>query len=465
MLTRRTLIKSSSAAILAGAAPRAAWGRTEADVIIIGAGLAGLNAAHKLTGAGVKCVMLEGEKRVGGRLHTLDDLPGAPDAGGIQIGSGYKRLLAIAGDLNVALNEGAGYGVGAGESPTALFNIDGQTLTASDWPTASVNHLPEAERTLLPNTLGFSLGSKLPRLDTPDAWMNADPALDISVAEAMSRAGVSTEAQRLMQANFNGNTLASMSQLSLSRAAAIFRAGPGPVFTIKGGSQRLTDAMGRRLSTPARLGQVVTSIVEDAGGVTVTANGRAIHARHVICTIPFAALRHIRVEGAIGPALPHMIAALPYTRASFAYITASEPFWKSDGLPHTLWSDDPWLGRVFVLNDGMLKLWTRGDGADLLDRATPDQAGAEIIRRLEAARPSAKGKLKIARLFSWQKSPFARGIYHHIGTGQAATLAAATQATGSRIMFAGEHMGQATSGMEAALESSDRCVNALMAVS
>ena len=134
-------------------------------------------------------------------------------------------------------------------------------------------------------------------------------------------------------------------------------------------------------------------------------------------------------------------------------------------MPHTLWSDDPWLGRVFVLNDGMLKLWTRGDGADLLDRATPDQAGAEIIRRLEAARPSAKGKLKIARLFSWQKSPFARGIYHHIGTGQAATLAAATQATGSRIMFAGEHMGQATSGMEAALESSDRCVNALMAVS
>ena len=120
--------------------------------------------------------------------------------------------------------------------------------------------------------------------------MTADPTLDISVAEAMTRAGVSAEAQRLMQANFNGNTLASMSQLSLSRAAAIFRAGTGPVYTIKGGSQRLTDAMGRRLKTPARLGQLVTSIVEDAGGVTITANGRAIHARHVICTIPFAAL-------------------------------------------------------------------------------------------------------------------------------------------------------------------------------
>ena len=462
MLTRRTLIKGTSAAIIAGAAPRAAWGRTEADVIIIGAGLAGLNAAHKLTAAGHKCVLLEGEQRVGGRLHTLDDLPGAPDAGGIQVGSGYTRLRAIADELNVAFNEGAGYGVGAGESPSALFHIGGQTLTAADWPTASANQLPEAERAMLPNTSGFALGSKLPRLSAPEAWMTADPALDISVAEAMTRAGVSAEAQRLMQANFNGNTLASMSQLSLSRAAAIFRAGAGPVYTIKGGSQRLTDAMGRRLKTPARLGQVVTSIVEDAGGVTVTANGRAMHARHVLCTIPFAALRHIKLEGAIGPELAHMIAALPYTRASFAYISASEPFWKSDGMPETLWSDDPWLGRVFVLNDSMLKLWTRGEGADLLDRATPEQAGAEIIRRLEAARPSAKGNLKIARLFSWQKSPFARGIYHHIGTGQAATLAAATQSTGSRILFAGEHMAQATSGMEAALESSDRCVAALV---
>ena len=101
-------------------------------------------------------------------------------------------------------------------------------------------------------------------------------------------------------------------------------------------------------------------------------------------------------------------------------------------------------------------------GADLLDRATPTLASAEIVARVEKARPSAKGKLKVERLFSWQKSPFARGIYHHIGTGQAAILAAATQAAGQRLVFAGEHLAQESSGMEAALESGERAAQTIL---
>ena len=88
MLTRRSLLAGGSAAIVAGAAPRSAWGRTEADAIVIGAGLAGLYAAHRLEVAGLRTVIVEGEARVGGRLHTLDDVPGRPEAGGIQVGSG-----------------------------------------------------------------------------------------------------------------------------------------------------------------------------------------------------------------------------------------------------------------------------------------------------------------------------------------------------------------------------------------
>jgi monoamine oxidase len=453
--SRRAVLTGGSAAIIAGAAPRAAWGRTEADIVIIGAGLAGLYAAHRLEVAGLKCVIVEGEKRVGGRLHTLDDLPGRPDAGGIQVGSGYKLLRAIADDLKVPLDPGPGGGAGAAESRTALFNIDGQTVAAADWATATVNRLADAEKATLPLALGVTYGARLPRLASPEAWLDADPALDISYAEALRNAGASVEAMRLIEANMNGNTLAGMSQLSMARTLAVFRAGPGPVMTIRGGSQRLPEAMARALKTPIRLDQLVTGIREDASGVTVQTQRGTIRARHAICTIPFAALRHVPLETAAGPEISTLIAALPYTRASFAYLSASEPFWASDGLPETLWTDDPWLGRVFVLGSDppMLKVWTVGKGADLLDRAPPDVAAREIISRIEAARPSAKGKLKMKRLFSWQKSPMARGIYHHIGTGQAAMLSIAVQARGQRLHFAGEHLARAASGMEAALES------------
>lgn len=458
MLTRRFILSGSSAAIIAGAAPRAAWGKTEADVVIIGAGLTGLMAAHRLEVAGQKAVILEGAKRVGGRLHTLDDLPGKPEAGGIQVGSGYKLLRAIAYDLKVGLVEGGGAGAGIAEARTALFNIGGQSVAPADWPTSTANKLATGERAILPLALGFTYGAKLPRLANPEAWTDSDPSLDISYAAALRNAGASDEALRLIQANMNGNSLAGMSQLHALRTAAIFRAGAGPTATIAGGSQRLPEAMEARIKSPIRLGTFVSAISEDADGVTVTTSRGAVRARHVICTIPFAALRHVPIEADLDRAIATLIASLPYTRASFAYLSATEAFWKSDGLPETLWTDDPLIGRIFILGDSppMLKLWTVGAGADLLDRMPKAEAAASIIAKIEAARPSAKGKLKLERFFSWQKSPMARGIYHHMGTGQAKLLADAVRAQGRRLHFAGEHLAQSASGMEAALESGDR---------
>ena len=461
--SRRSVLAGGSAAIIAGAAPRAAWGKTEADVVIIGAGLAGLMAAHRLEMAGKKVVILEGEKRVGGRLHTLDDLPGRPEAGGIQVGSGYKLLRATAEDLKVGLVEGPGGGAGIAESRTALFNIGGQTVAPADWPSSAANKLLAGERAILPFALGFSYGAKLPRLALPAAWMDADPALDISYGAALRQAGAGDEALRLIQANMNGNTLAGMSQLQALRSAAILRAGAGPTATIKGGSQRLPEAMAAQLKSPIRLGTLVTAIREDAGGVTVTTSRGEVRARHVICTIPFAALRHIPIEADLNPAIATMIASLPYTRASFAFLSANKPFWKSDGLPETLWTDDPLIGRVFVLGDDppMLKLWSVGAGADVLDRMPHAEAAAAIIAKIEAARPSAKGMLTLERFFSWQKSPMARGIYHHIGTGQAAALSNAVRSQGKHLHFAGEHLAQSESGMEAALESGARVAHLL----
>ena len=77
MTSRRRFLAGGSAAILAGAAPRLAWGKTQVDVAVIGAGLAGLHAAHLCEQAGLSVRVLEASDRVGGRLHTLDDLPGS----------------------------------------------------------------------------------------------------------------------------------------------------------------------------------------------------------------------------------------------------------------------------------------------------------------------------------------------------------------------------------------------------
>ncbi len=51
---------------------------TEADVIVIGAGLSGLESALTLEENGLRVTVLEGRRRIGGRLYSLFDLPGQP---------------------------------------------------------------------------------------------------------------------------------------------------------------------------------------------------------------------------------------------------------------------------------------------------------------------------------------------------------------------------------------------------
>lgn len=429
----------------------------QADVVVIGAGLSGLMAARLLEEAGAKVVVLEGAAYVGGRAHTLDELPGRPDAGGIQVGANYHRLNALAERLGVAMHPGGEFDL------TALYHVRGQTVPQADWAASPANRLEAAEREVPPALLPMWFARRLPQLSGVGAWM-ADEGrrIDVPYGAALREAGASAEAIRLIAANIDRSGLDNLSALGPARSAAFFAAaGPNPgLRVLAGGSQRLPEAMAAALQSAPRLGQIVRAVAETANGVRVdVADGAAVTARHAIITIPFSALRHVGLEGPSAEAMRPLIDTLPYTRASFAYLSAHDPFWNSDGLPRTLWSDDPLLGRVFVLGDdpAMLKVWLSGPDADAIDRLDPADAGSAIIARLEAARPSAKGKLKLEAMFSWQKNPLARGIFHQMAPGGSALLAHAAGATarGKRLHFAGDHLSQSASGLEGALESGE----------
>src|SRR3954466_7447237 len=109
--TRRAAIGGAAAGAAAAAVPSAALAATKkkrkkptryVDVVVVGAGLAGLTAARQLVAAGKKVVVIEADKRVGGRVLNLDIGGGKITEGGAEfIGETQDHIAQLATDLGL----------------------------------------------------------------------------------------------------------------------------------------------------------------------------------------------------------------------------------------------------------------------------------------------------------------------------------------------------------------------------
>ena len=128
-LNRRHVVAGLGSAVLigckAGTPVRTHSG--DADVLILGAGLAGLRAAQILSEAGKNVIVLDANDRVGGRVHTLNYTDGFIEGGGARVRSGDIRLKQLASDLGLNLTKD----VASFEDRT--YWIDGKLSNYLDW--------------------------------------------------------------------------------------------------------------------------------------------------------------------------------------------------------------------------------------------------------------------------------------------------------------------------------------------
>lgn len=409
MLDRRTFLMGTSALAANLVGERGGALASDLDVVIIGAGAAGISAARELKAAGRKAVILEARKRIGGRAFTDASLGPAFDAGAMYIHWAERNpWVKIAADLGIATpNEpwGGGFQLFAFGKP-----------------------MPETDRLRRRSVFGQIDR----RLETVDIGKR-----DMSVAELLGDLGPD-----LAPIAASGLLLSIGEESGRISARDYQRLWSGDDLVVPSGYGSLVSRHGEGLDI--RLDEPVSAIRWDKPGVEITARSGTLKARACIVTVPVGVLKAgairftpqlpARMRDALGGMVMGALTKIAFRVEGDRFGIAPGTSYLEAGAPEEMINFDLFPdGKDIVIG------YFGGDHARRLSLAGPQEAGAHVVDILARMIGGDFRKAVKATSFpAWWTDPFARGSYSVCLPGHETARDRLAEPVGGRIWFAGE---------------------------
>lgn len=424
------------------------------SVVIVGAGMAGINACHRLAQEGVRAEVFEARDRVGGRMYSgtgvfaadlgaeANDL--VTELGAEFVNSTDKELLTLASELGLSLVDLTEH-----YDLEDVYFFEGQKVTM---------------RELLPDLklLSTAADQALAGFQGTVSYQDTAGAVALdntSVSDWLDSLGLSAIGKAYATACVKADYGGEPDEMSAISAAYFFGTDSYPYdehWGIRGGNDQVPKLLATLYPDQLHLKHQLTALekVEEGWKLKfdlLDNDGKAtgaqliVLAESVIMTLPFSTLRKIQLPAELPEVKRRCIDTLGYGNNAKRVLPVSERFWLEQGQNGYAVSDlsfgmgwDSCVGQ-----DGTPGTWSNflsaAEGLALAEGSTAEQTQA-LIAELKAFWPDVE---QFARgdghRQCWPSDPFALGSYACYLKGQYTTIAGAEAEAVGTLYFAGEH--------------------------